>query len=64
MQALYELCLLKIHFWQQQDAASTEQKKKYLADARATLTEFMRMYPNSFPAEQVKKNLASLPAGD
>ncbi len=64
MQALYELCLLKIHFWQQQDAASTEQKKKYLADARATLTAFLRLYPSSFPAEQVKKNLASLPAGD
>ena len=64
MQALYELCLLKIHFWQQQDAASAEEKKKYLADARATLTAFLRMYPSSFPAEQVKKNLASLPAGD
>jgi hypothetical protein len=64
MQALYELSLLKIHFWQQQDAANSEQKKKYLSDARATLTEFLRMYPNSFPAEQVKKNLASLPAGD
>jgi hypothetical protein len=64
MQALYELSLLRIHFWQQQDPANAEQKKKYLADARATLTEFLRMYPNSFPAEQVKKNLASLPAGD
>ncbi|MGD0551758.1 MAG: hypothetical protein ABSB25_03820 [Sedimentisphaerales bacterium] len=64
MQALYELSLLRIHFWQQQDPANIEQKKKYLADARATLTEFLRMYPNSFPAEQVKKNLASLPAGD
>ncbi|MGB7582749.1 MAG: hypothetical protein WBL85_09925 [Sedimentisphaerales bacterium] len=64
MQALYELSLLKIHFWQQQDAANAEQKNKCLSDARATLTEFLRMYPNSFPAEQVKKNLASLPAGD
>jgi hypothetical protein len=64
MQALYELCLLKIRFWQQQDASNAEQKKKYLADARATLTEFLRTYPNSFPAEQVRKNLASLPAGD
>ena len=64
MQALYELSLLRIHFWQQQDPANIEQKKKSLADARATLTEFLRMYPNSFPAEQVKKNLASLPAGD
>ena len=61
---IYELSLLKIHFWQQQDAANAEQKKKYLADARATLTEFLRMYPNSFPAEQVNKNLSSLPSGD
>jgi hypothetical protein len=64
MQALYELSLLRIHFWQEQAPANAEQKKKYLADARATLTEFLRMYPNTFPAEQVKKNLASLPAGD
>jgi outer membrane protein assembly factor BamD (BamD/ComL family) len=63
MQALYELCLLKIRFWQQ-DTTNSKQKNKYLADARATLTEFLRMYPNSFPAEQVRKNLASLPAGD
>ncbi len=64
MEALYDLCLLKIHFWQQQDAANSEQKKKYLADARATLTAFLRMYPSSFPAEQVKKNLTSLPTSD
>jgi hypothetical protein len=56
--------MLKIHFWQQQDASIAEQKKKYLADARATLTAFLRMYPSSFPAEQVRKNLVSLPAGD
>lgn len=64
MEALYELSLLKIHFWQEQDAANGDLKKKYLADARAALTEFLRRYPGSFPAEQVKKNLANLPAGD
>ena len=64
MQALYELALLKIHFWRQQDESNVEQKKRYLADARTTLNDFLKMYPDSFGAEQVKKNLASLPASD
>ncbi|MFH1371399.1 MAG: hypothetical protein ABII09_08975 [Planctomycetota bacterium] len=64
MQALYELALLKIHFWRQQDESNVEQKKRYLADARTTLNDFLKMYPDSFGAEQVKKNLASLPAAD
>jgi hypothetical protein len=63
-QALYELALLKIHFWRQQDESNADRKKQCLADARATLNDFLRMYPNSFCAEQVKKNLASLPAAD
>lgn len=61
MQALYELALLKIHFWRQQDDSNPEQKKQFLADARATLTSFLDLYQNSFCAEQVKKNLADLP---
>jgi len=61
MQALYELALLKISFWRQQDDANTESKKKYLAEARAALTSFINLYPDSFCAEQVKKNLAALP---
>ncbi len=62
MQALYELALLKIHLWRQRSESSLEQKKKYLADARATLTSFIEKYPYSFCAEQVKKNLDDLPA--
>ncbi len=62
MQALYELGLLKISFWRQQDDSNPEQKKKYLADARATLTSFTSLYPDSFCAEQVRKNLDDLPA--
>jgi len=61
MEALYQLALLKISFWRQQDDANTEEKKKYLTDARATLTSFLALYPDSFFAEQVKKNLDDLP---
>ncbi len=61
MQSLYELGLLKIRFWRQQDESNAENKKQLLADARATLTSFLSLYPDSFCAEQVKKNLADLP---
>lgn len=61
MLALYELALLKIHFWRQQDDTNAERKKQYLAEARTTLNSFIRMYPSSFCAEQVTKNLATLP---
>lgn len=62
IQALYELALLKICLWRQQDNSDSELKKKLLADARATLTRFITLYPDSFCAEQVKKNLDDLPA--
>jgi len=61
MQALYELALLKIRLWRQRSESNLEQKKKYLADARATLTSFIEKYPDSFCAEQAKKNLDDLP---
>jgi hypothetical protein len=64
MQALYELALLKSHFWRQQEESNAEMKKRYLSDSRATLRSFLAIYPNSFYAEQVKKNLESMPAGD
>jgi len=59
MLALYELGLLKIGLYQGQ--SNSEQKKKYLADARTTLESFLNSYPASFCAEQVKKNLDGLP---
>jgi len=62
MQALYELARLKIGLYQNE--SNLEQKKKYLADARATLTSFISLYPDSFCAEQVKKNLDDLPTVD
>ena len=62
IQALYELGLLKISLWRQQDEANVEIKKKYLEEARATLTSFTSLYPESFHTEQVRKNLDGLPA--
>ncbi len=60
MLALYELGLLKIGLYQGQ--SNSEQKKKSLADARATLESFLNLYPAGFCAEQVKKNLDGLPS--
>ena len=60
--ALYELGLLKIGLWRQQDESNAESKKKYLEQARETMTSFISSYPNHFCTEQVKNNLAGLPA--
>lgn len=62
MQALYELGLLKRRRWSQQDDSNVELKKKLLAETRATLTNFISLYPDSFCAEQVKKILDDLPS--
>jgi hypothetical protein len=62
MQALYELSLLKIGLYQGE--SNLEKKKEYLADARATLMSFINLYPNSFCAGQVQKNLDDLPTVD
>ena len=61
MNALYELGLLKIRLWRQQGDSNPEQKKKCLFDARAMLSDFLKLYPTSFYSEQVKKNLDNLP---
>jgi hypothetical protein len=59
MLALYELGLLKIGWYQAEQGS--QQKKQFLAEARATLESFITLYPASFCAEQVKKNLDGLP---
>jgi len=59
IQALYELARLKIGLYQNE--SDTEKKKKYLAETRALLTSFISLHPNSFCAEQAKKNLDGLP---
>jgi hypothetical protein len=61
MQALYELGLLKIRSWNKKDDANTDQKNKALAEARLTLAEFIKLYPDSIFTSQVSKNLADLP---
>jgi hypothetical protein len=60
--ALYELGLLKISFWRKQDESNADLKKKYLEDAKSILTSFISSYPDHFCTEQVKNNLAGLPA--
>jgi outer membrane protein assembly factor BamD (BamD/ComL family) len=60
MQALYELALLQKSLWHQQN--DPEQKKKSLADTRATLTSFINQYPYSFFAGQAEKILDTLPS--
>lgn len=59
MKALYELGLLKIRRYQ--TATNPEQKKTLLAEARATLTSFVSLYPESYLSEMNKHNLAHLP---
>ena len=61
MLALYDLGLLKINLWRQRDESNAPLKKKYLDEARATLSSFISLYPDNFYAEQVKKNLDGLP---
>jgi hypothetical protein len=58
MMALYELGRLKREVYQEEPDA--EKKKKHLADARATLLQFLELYPGSFLAEQVKEVLRVL----
>jgi len=60
-EALYELALLRIRQWRQLDNSDAEKKKQFLIDARATLMSFLSLYPKSFFAEQVQKNLDGLP---
>lgn len=62
MQALFELALLKISMWQNE--ANLEEKKKYLAQARATLETFSKLYPKAFCTDQAKEILENLPAAE
>jgi len=62
-EALYELCLLKKRFLTQQEANS-EQKKKIQEDLRASLTNFITLYPDSIYTEKVKGLLGDLPKAE
>lgn len=61
MKALYELTRLRIRLYQEQSDSGRE-KKKLLGEARDMLASFLSLYPESFYAEQVRRNLDSLPS--
>jgi len=58
--ALYELARLQIEMYRNE--SDPQRKKEYLADARMTLADFVRLYPGSSLAEQAKKILSGLPS--
>jgi hypothetical protein len=62
MQAMYEQGILEYSMWRQQDDSNAELKKKFRDEAKATLTNFRDLYPDSFYVEQVKKYLDEIPA--
>ncbi len=59
IQALYELARLRIKFYQNEQ--DPERKQQYLLQARASLTNFLKIYPDSFCAAQVRNLLNELP---
>jgi hypothetical protein len=61
LKALYELTRLKIRLYQQ-ESDSDREKKKLLTEARDMLAGFLSLYPDSFYAEQVQRNLDNLPS--
>jgi tetratricopeptide (TPR) repeat protein len=63
MIAMYEMGLLKISMWRQENESS-ELKKRFLSEARAIMTSFLNLYPNSPFSERVKNNLDGLPVVD
>jgi hypothetical protein len=64
MEALYELARLSTRQFQNEADTNRDKKRAYLAAARERLTQFLDLYPDSFYAEQVKKNLDDLPRPD
>jgi hypothetical protein len=61
IRALYELGLLKIVLWKDSQL-SEEQRQGYLAEARAILTSFISLYPNSIFSPEAQIKLDNLPA--
>lgn len=59
IEAMFELGLLEMGLYRAQTDA--EQKKARLLEAKETLDRFLKFYPHSIYAEQVKKNLSDLP---
>lgn len=59
-EALYELGRLKIRMWQQSPSGSSD-RQQYLTSARATLTSFASLYPNSIYVDDAELKLYQLP---
>ena len=59
LEALFELGLLKTNLYKNQ--TNPEQKKTLLADAVATLENFLNLYPDSGYSSHVKGLLSTLP---
>ena len=60
IRALYELGLIKVSLWKDEEA--TEQtKKRHLQEARALLDDFIQKYPDNLYCDQAKVILQGLP---
>jgi hypothetical protein len=62
-QALYELGLLRVALWKNPQT-NGEDKKAYLAEARAILTNFIALYPKSIFSAHAQTMLDSLPTAE
>ena len=63
IQALYELGMLKVRLWR--DAQTKEDEKKtYLAEAKAILTRFCEHRPESVQSKETRKMLQGLPEAE
>jgi hypothetical protein len=60
--AFYDLALLRIGFWRQRDQNDAQRKKEQLIEARNTLGEFVKMYPDNFRTHLAQETLNKLPA--
>ncbi len=60
--AFYDLALLKISFWRQQDQSDVQRKKELLTEAATALSEFVKMYPDNFRTHLARQTLSKLPA--
>jgi len=62
-QALYDLGILEVGLWKDPQTPD-ESKDKYLIQARETLTDFIKSYPQSIFTEQAQYMLDNLPVID
>jgi len=60
--AIYDLAMLKISFWRQEDQDSAERKKELLTQARETLKDLIQMYPDNHLTERAQQTLVRLPS--